>query len=352
MPFKLVPPRQGQSSNWRIRGTHLKVYVDRTSGTPKRSVARSIRDALERAVERGEYPPKEEAPAARAGALTFAEAALAYLKAGKRKRYIGKLVKHFGDTPISSIDQAAINAAADALCRPGTGGGGRNAAVYTPVAAILHHNGVAIQVKRPKGAKGRIVTDWLTIEDAALIIDAAYAIDAEFGLYLKLLLYTGPRRAEPLKWLRSDFRADERTIWTRRGKKGIASNVKLRPEHAEELAKHIAGHEREHIFRFRDGGHFAHMLTRAKLKALGLPCPTTRPTGWRPPANRFAWVTFHIFRHTWATWLRLYAGFDDIDLAATDNWRDPRSARRYMHALPRGQWDKVGLLPDIARKKA
>ena len=33
--------------------------------------------------------------------------------------------------------------------------------------------------------------------------------------------------------------------------------------------------------------------------------------------------------------MRRYGGLDDIGLAATGRWRDPRSARRYAHAVAR-----------------
>ena len=87
-------------------------------------------------------------------------AAIAYMEAGRRKRYVAKLIKHFGETPLDQIDQAAIDQAAIAL-HPNAGNATRNAAVYTPVSAILHHAGVDIKLRRPKGAKGRVVTDWL-----------------------------------------------------------------------------------------------------------------------------------------------------------------------------------------------
>jgi hypothetical protein len=43
MPLELIPPRQGRkagnSPNWRVRGTYLGTYVDRTTGTSKRGTA-------------------------------------------------------------------------------------------------------------------------------------------------------------------------------------------------------------------------------------------------------------------------------------------------------------------------
>jgi integrase len=145
--------------------------------------------------------------------------------------------------------------------------------------------------------------------------------------------------------------AHEAAAWTRRKKKGIASDVRLRPELAEGLRAHLASHDRRRVFRFHQGGHFNHLLVRAKLKALGVPCPTRRPTGWRQPPNRLTWVNFKTFRHTWATWMRIYGGLDDDGLQATHNWRDRKRVGRYSHAVARHEWSKVELLPDISERK-
>jgi integrase len=65
-----------------------------------------------------------------------------------------------------------------------------------------------------------------------------------------------------------------------------------------------------------------------------------------------SWVNFHTFRHTYATWMRRYGGLDEIGLVATGHWRDPRSARRYAHAISREEWSKVEMLPAIGRGKS
>ena len=85
---------------------------------------------------------------------------------------------------------------------------------------------------------------------------------------------------------------------------------------------------------------------RAKLAYLGLVCPTRRPIGWRPPLHRLAWVNFHSFRHTFATWYRR-AGGDTKGLLATGNWRDPRSAARYEHVVAREEWQRVENMPSV-----
>jgi integrase len=168
--------------------------VDQSSRTDKRSVAATILKRIEREIELGEF--RKSKPTTQ----TFLSAAITYMEAGRRKRYVAKLIKHFGETPLDQIDQAAIDAAAIAL-HPNAGNATRNAAVYTPISAILHHVGVDIKLKRPKGAKGRVVTTWLRPEDADAIITAADQIDQEFGTLLRALLYTGLRIGEVLdRW--------------------------------------------------------------------------------------------------------------------------------------------------------
>ena len=83
------------------------------------------------------------------------------------------------------------------------------------------------------------------------------------------------------------------------------------------------------------------------MAACGLPCPVRRPTGWKKPAFRLAFVTYHVFRHTWATWMRYYGGADLQGLAGTKNWRDFRSVARYAHVVPRDEWDRVDRLPTM-----
>lgn len=231
-----------------IRGKYLGITVDKSCGTDKRSVAQAILKRIEREIELGEYqkPVGSAAP-------TFLSTAIAYLEAGRRKRYVAKLIKYFGETPIDRIDQAAIDAAAITL-HPNASNATRNASVYTLISAILHHAGVDIKLRRPKGAKGRVVTDWLRQEDADAIVSAADQIDTEFGTLLRALLFTGLRLGEVLAWRWEDVNLDEGVAWTRREKGGDVSDAKLRPDLVVEMRalRHADGQGR--VFRFRQGG--------------------------------------------------------------------------------------------------
>lgn len=345
MPLKLKDPRKGKSPNYSIRGTYRGVYVDKSCGTHKRSFALTELKLLEEDIDHGRYPPKE-APTGREQP-TFLSAAVAYMEAGRRSKYVAKLIKHFGETPLTEIDQAAIEAAASAIS-PNTTGGTQNACVYTPVSAILRHAKVKIDIRRPKGAKGRVVTDWISEADARAVIAAADQISPQFGLLLRYLLYTGLRLNEALRLRWEDLKLDEATAWVRRSKGGQASPVRLRADLVAGLAARRPQDAQGRVFTFGQGGRLKHRLVRAKLAAQGIPAPAERPKGWRQPPNRLQWLNFHSFRHTFATWMRR-AGADVQGLVATGNWRDARSAGRYAHAVQREEWNRVDDLPSVEK---
>jgi integrase len=348
MPLKLVYGRKKtKAGNIYIRGTYLGVKVDESCRTDRGAVARARLKALERSIELGEHPPKE-ARIDREQRPTFLSAAVAYMESGRPRRYIAPLIKYFGETPIDDIDQASIDAAAAAIC-PNATPMTKTAYVYTPVSAIIHTAGSKLIVKRPKGWQGRTVSDWLTSDDAFGIIEAADSFDPEFGTLLAFLLYTGPRIGAALNLMREDVRLEEGRAWARPQKGQPHMDVRLRKDLCERLGALLASHDRRRVFRWAYGAHLAHQLTRSKLIYLGLPVPRRRPIGWRESPNRLEWVTFHIWRHTWATWMR-QAGTDLKGLVATGNWRSERSANRYAHAVARDEWDRVEKLPGMGKK--
>jgi len=277
---------------------------------------------------------------------TFADAALRYLETGHRKRYVARLVKHYRDTPLTDFNQEMIDDGAAALF-PNVLPATRNTVFYTPLSAILHHAGSTAKIRRPKDSKGRIVTDALSQEDAFAIIAAAESFDAEYALLLKFLLYTGVRLSEALRLTWDDIRLSEKAAMVRFSKNGEPRSLLLRTDLNEALAAHKRTTNHEHVFRLRQGGWLKQKLLRAKLMALGIPMPPRPKDGekFRTPPHRLKWVNHHTFRHTWGTWMRRYGGADEIGLAQTGNWRDPRSVRRYVHAVPRDEWERVEKLP-------
>jgi integrase len=345
VPLKLRPPRKGKTPNFEIRGSYLGVHVEVSSGTYKRSVARDKIRAIEECIEKHhQYPAPEPTP--NSGEPTFVSAAVAYMQAGGERAYMAPLLAHFDDILFKDVDQAAIDDAAKALLPQGAPDY-QNRRIYTPISAVLHHalGDKCPTFKRPKGSKGRERKDFMWPEDAFAILEEAEKIDREFGLYLRFLLYTGIRKSEGLKLLATDVRPEDRAAWLRDSKNGDPRMLKLRLDIVAPLFEHLKGHSSERFFRFNDGGHFKHLLLRATMAACGLPCPVRRPTGWKKPKFRLAFVTFHVFRHTWATWMRMYGGADLQGLKGTGNWRDLESVQRYAHVVARDEWDRVEDLP-------
>jgi integrase len=346
MPLKIIEPRKGKTPNLSIRGTYLGVYVDKSCGSDRRSVARTMLAELREKIERREYPAPAPVPAASHGP-TFLSAAVAYMETGGRPKYLAALIKHFGEAPLP-LEQDAIDAAAMRLY-PNVSPATRNVYVYTPISAVMHHAGLKVVVRRPKGALGRTVTDYLIPEDASGIIRCAEGFDREFALYLKFLLYTGCRMGEALDLTPDRLQPLERLAYVRRSKNGKPRTLLLREDLCLELERHQCPVEGR-VFRFKNGGNLHYKLIRAKLGYLGLACPQRRPVGWVEPVNRLGFVNFHTFRHTWATWMRRYGGADLQGLVGTGNWSSPRSAQRYAHVVARDEWSRVDRLPGIQKK--
>lgn len=326
MPLKLKPPREGKSPNYTVRGTYLNVRVDRTAGTPDKATATKELKRIKREIERGRYEAGERV-------RTFASAALSYLRNGGEATYLDPLTDHFEDTPLSEIDQEAIDEAAVTLY-PDVTAATRNRSVYTPMSAILKHAGIVAPLKRPKGAEGEVRTNWLWPEQAAALVTAAGEIDAEFRAFLVVLLYCGPRLSEALRIKVDDVRLEEAFAYIGTTKNGDPRPVHLPTVVVAELANHPRGMDRpgEPLFRFRKNGHLYSLWAKAR-KGGGI-------TGK---------ASFHTMRHTWATWMRRYGGLDVKGLANTGAWKDEKSASRYAHVIVSEEAVKSDLLPVLFR---
>jgi integrase len=324
MSIELKPPRQGKSKNWTIRGTYLGVRVDQTSGTPDRKIAARKLAAIKDEIERGAF--------SRPGAPTFAMAALAYIDAGGEERFVLKLAEHFGETPLSRIDQRAIDDASVALyprATPAT----RNRQVYSVASAILKRAGVEDRFRRPKGANGNTRLFFLRPEQATALLTAASEQDEEFGLFLCFLLYTGCRLSDALNLGVSDLDLTSATAFFRKTKNGLPRLAHLPPALVSALAGHPRGYERiGRVFRFSKCGALYKRLTEAE-KAAGVIIP--------------AGVSFHVFRHTWGAWMKGLGA----DLVGTGAWKARAAAAVYEHIDVTIEAKKADKLPNVWKRR-
>ena len=321
MPLKLIKPRKGKTPYWSVRGSYLGQHVDRSTKTGKRALAAKILKGIEREIERGCYAVKGEA--------TFASAAAAYMKAGGERTYLKKLLEHFGDKPIRQIDQAAIDAAAAGLYPRGSAAT-RNRSVYTPSSAVLKHSGVTINLRRPKGSGGNRATSWLWPEQAFAIFKEAEKLDKEFAALLIVLCYTGMRLSEALNLTWDNVRLQDGFAYVPDTKNSEPRAIFLPPVAVAAMASLQRREDAIRPFRFAKGGHIYSLLRASAFKAnVDLP-------------ERSA---FHIFRHSYATWMRRYAGLDNKGLRATGAWKDAKSVDRYTHVVVSEEAQKAALLP-------
>ena len=323
MPLKLHPPRPNRSKNWRIRGTYLRVSVDRSSGAPKKAIAQKKLQEIERAIERGSFT----------SGPTFAGAALTYLNQGGERRFIRPLVTHFKESPLGRVDQQAVDEAAKILYPPGISetpsshNATINRQVHTPISAILASAGVDLRLKRPKQPTGRV--RWVNPERAEELVAAC---STRLRPLVVFLLYTGCRISEATNLAWEDVELDQSYALVRTTKNGDPRGVHLPPVVVAELAN-LEGGRDDKVF---DYPHRAHVYPdwHEACESIGL-------NDFNP----------HDLCHTWATWMRRYGGRDERGLVGTGRWRNRRSVDRYVHVVVGEDALAADDLPNVTGKK-
>lgn len=130
MPLTIVPPKPGRTPNYHIRGTYLGVPVNRSAGTPDRRS--KLKKRIEQEIESGIRTPS--------CGPTFLAAAVAYMKAGGERTFLGPIIEYDGvyaicDKAVETIVQHDLDHIANALY-PNNTPQSRNREVYTPVIAV------------------------------------------------------------------------------------------------------------------------------------------------------------------------------------------------------------------------
>lgn len=354
MPWKLIPPRPGKTSFWYVRGKYLGIHLDHSTGTAEKAAAARIIRTWRKQAERGEFRV-----AAAPVEATFVSAAVAYMQSGGSNQYVGPILKLWRGRTLDSIDQIALDTLAAELYPTATAAT-RNRQVYTPVSAILKHAGLEKRFKRPRGWQGKKSTSWLEPDQAFALFAAADRIDPEFGLLCRFLLYTGMRLDEALSRPLRDLKIDRAYVYLPESKTGEPRGCHL-PQHlvasfraqpprkvtpvvrnergwlmsakplADEGVPFLERNPTAKLFRYHDGGALRDMLKEAMREA-GLSFPRRQGA-------------FHIFCHTYGSWMHRFGKLDTHGLTRTGRWADADSADRYVHTAASEEAHRADLMP-------
>ena len=213
------------------------------------------------------------------------------------------------------------------------------------MSAVLKRAGNTMEIKRPVGWRGKKSQSWLEPEQAFPLIDNCYRIDPEFGLSahdLSLYRRKAGRAAEIATRPKLDVRDakgnPQPLLYIPDTKNGEPRPVHLPPILVEAFRAQpprplTVGHRPQddagvpwldaipgaRLFRFHPGGHLRDMLSEAMLRT-GLSFPR-REGG------------FHIFCHTYGTWMRATAVSTPKGSCGPNDGRPPKRSRRYAHTV-------------------
>ena len=343
MSLTLVPPRQGYSKNFRLRGTIRKIKVDETTGTADRKAAEAIRIKREAEI-------LDQSIFGSRASCQFTDAAIAYIEVKKprgtqRDAVIGRvrkkdgslspcLISDFGNVPIANIDQALVDrvAARFAGRKPGT----LQRGFLTPLIAVLNFSAKRKwcdrpMLERPKFDDRR--SRWATYAEADAVLAAASPHIRRIALFLML---SGARLAEALELEWADVNLQDRWLVFRGTKRGSGPDspgedrgVGIHPQLAAMLAGLPVpkdGKRQGPVFRTHRGKPYADndRLTGGQMK-----------TGWLAALRRaeIQDLRVHDLRHTCSTWL-IHLGVSERVVDEIMGHSSTRMGRRYSH-VPR-----------------
>lgn len=317
MPLKLIPPKVGRTPFWRVRGTYLRQYVDRSTGTSEKSVAQRALAKIKSDIECGAFT--DRAP------LTLAAAIVSFVQAGGEGRFLEPILIYFGKGyALSNINQRIADAAAHAIypkAKPAT----RLRQFYAPLKAVIKHAGISIIINNPKGTSNPR-TIWLEPPQIEAVLSSAHDVDPEFAILMTMLAYTGLRLSEALGCRCEDVRLVDSFAFIGKTKNGDPRPVYLPPRVVAALAGHPKGMERTgRVFRWHKGSRLYGLAKRAYGAA-------RIDDGGAP---------FHIWRHTYGT-LMTRAG---ADLVSTGAWRSRSAASVYQHFIVTEEAKRAASLP-------
>ncbi|KRA00278.1 integrase [Mesorhizobium sp. Root157] len=305
MPLKIY--RRGEI--WHYSGTVAKRRFRGTTGTSDKEEALRFTSEFEARQRAGNlYGPE--------AVLTFAQAAILYLKAEKNDRFVLKVASYWKNTPVRQINGGAVRQAAIVL-HPNAGGATRNRQVIVPTQAIINFAASLDLCRNLKVKRFPVITkrkEPVTWEWVQKFMGAA---SPHMGALACFMFLTGARVSEALdvRWKDVDLHARRAVI--RQGKLGgDERSAHLPPVLVAAIAN---------IKSNREPGE----------KVFGYSSRDTAKPVWRAACKRakIKQLSYHACRHGFATAM-LHSGVDPITVAKLGGWKDAKHVFvTYGHAM-------------------
>lgn len=342
MPLRVIT-RADTGTLWitgtvRPAGAAQGYRVRQRAGTDDEALAREEAAAIEREIIRNHHLGQR--PIERG----FAAAATAYCQAEKRPTAtplrLKRLLRHFGNAPLRSITQDAMDTARTALWPNGAAAGTIRRELYVPVSAVLHFSARRGWCDEPRfdpPAETRGRTAFLLPAQA----DALMAeLPDRLRPLVRFLLCTGCRLGEALalQWDQVDLQAARARLWADQTKARRSGVVMLPPAAVMALAG-LPGARAGHVFRSRYRGAGGEALPYRQTEAGG-GGQIHNAFGAAAERAGVPWATPHVCRHTFASWH--YALHRDLlALKEAGRWASVELVERYAHLMPSGQEDAI-----------
>jgi integrase len=354
MPLRVIT-RSDTGTLWIVgtvtpAGTKTGYRIRQRAGTDDEALAREEAAAIERQVIRNHHLGQR--PIERG----FAAAVTSYCQTEPRScqtiAQLQRLLRYFGNTPLRTIDQDALDGARKVLLRPDAAPGTVRRNLIVPLRAVMNHarrrgwcDEPAFDV--PAEPEGR--TDFLMPDQ----VEALLATNAHIQPLLTYLVCTGCRVGEALalEWSQVDLRAARVNVWGDQTKGGRRRVVTLTPRVV--VAFGGLPHREGRVFRRGDGkpyratgdggGHIAGPWGVACREASlpGMWQSWQRNDRSRGETRRFVpTVGVHVLRHTWATWWYALTP-DPFALQRAGGWSSVTLVERYAHLMPAGYEDAI-----------
>ena len=192
--------KYGKSPYWQVRGTVAGRLIHKSTGTADRDKAKKFRRKLEAEtydiIALGEAPP-----------VTFADAAIVYVNKGGETKYLKRISRYFGDTPLREIGQVQIDRCAQELY-PNAKASTINRSLISPYITVVR---AAIHAELPGAVLRPIVRrketkPIVTPADDAHISKLLPHCSEGLAALITLMTYTGLRTGEALRIKPEDCR--------------------------------------------------------------------------------------------------------------------------------------------------